>query len=220
MEYEAILPFHFVDNTDLVVLLNSSCSSDPAVDLFSLDELNEKKVSPFVYNESEFQDDVNPDRFLRDSLGIQLPDCNYYFPEPSNFDINPDEDYLSLLHLNIGSLPRNLEGFIEQCISPFKVNFDILGFTETKLTNDIEHLYNIPMYNRYCNNNSRRSGGVAVYVKDGYNCRELTHLKYTEETIETLFVEVNHDFIVGVVYRRPNTDEREFCVNFQTYYCN
>ena len=214
MEYEVVLPFQLVDNADLAVLLNSDSSSDSLVDLISLDELNKKKFSPIVYDEGEFQENVDPDRFLRDSLGLQLPECNYYFPEPSQLEIYPNESYLSLLHLNIGSIPKSLEGFVEQCIFPFQVNFDILGFTETKLTNDIEHLYDIPKYHRYCNNNSRRSGGVAIYVRDVFKCRELPHLRYTEETIETLFIEVNQDIIVGVVYRRPNTDEREFLENF------
>ena len=214
MEYESVLPFQFVDNADLVVLLNSNSSSDAIVNLISLDELNKKNFRPIVCDERGFQDNVDPDRFLRDSLGLQLPECNYYFPEPCDFNINPNEAFLSLLHLNIGSIPKSLEGFFEQCISPFEVNIDIFGFTETKLTNDIEHLYDIPMYNRYCNNNSRRSGGVALYIKDVFKCRELPHLRYTEETIETIFVEVDYDTVVGVVYRRPNTDEREFLDKF------
>ena len=171
MEYESVLPFQFVDNADLVVLLNSNSSSDAIVNLISLDELNKKNFRPIVCDERGFQDNIDPDRFLQDSLGLQLPECNYYFPEPCDFNINPNEAFLSLLHLNIGSIPKSLEGFFEQCISPFEVNIDIFGFTETKLTNDIEHLYDIPMYNRYCNNNSRRSGGVALYIKDVFKCR-------------------------------------------------
>ena len=176
--------------------------------------LNKKIYHPITCDEKDFQENIDPDKFLRDTFGLQLPECNYYFPEPSNFYINLNESYLSLIHLNIGSIPKSLEGFIEQCILPFNVNFDILGFTETKLTDDIENLYDIPNYHRYCNNNSRRSGGVAVYVKDVLKCRELPHLSCTEDSIETIFVEVNNDFIVGVVYRRPNTNERVFLNKF------
>ena len=122
----------------------------------------------------------------------------------------------SVVNLNICSIPGNFDDFLEQCISPLSWRFDAISFCGTKLTCDIDQLYNIPFYTKFCNNRSRQSGGLALYVLDKYDCNVRLDLMYQQETFESLFVEVDCDRLVGVIYRRPNTNPREFLSVFQT----
>lgn len=85
-----------------------------------------------------------------------------------------------------------------------------MGFCETRLTNDIEHLFNIESYTRYSNNLSRHSGGVSLYIKDIFNSSLRGDLTVMEEFMETVFVEIDNNLecniVVGMIYRRPNTN--------------
>ena len=42
----------------------------------------------------------------------------------------------------------------------------VIEICETKMTNDIETLYNIAGYNMYTNNNQSNKDGVALYIKN------------------------------------------------------
>ena len=61
---------------------------------------------------------------------------------------------------------------------PMSWSFDAIGFSETKLTSDIDFIYDIPSYTEFCNNCSRNSGGVALYVLDMYNGHVRSDLMY------------------------------------------
>jgi len=88
-----------------------------------------------------------------------------------------------------------------------------LSFCETKLTTDIQHLFNVPNYNAYTNNLSRQSGGVALYVRNWHDSQLRPELTIMEHCLETLFIEIKNqevNLVVGVVYRRPHTDFKHF----------
>ena len=67
---------------------------------------------------------------------------------------------------------------------------------------------------KFYNNCSRKRGGLALYILDTYCCQVRSDLVYQEGSIESLFVEVDSNCIVGIVYRRPNTNPRDFLVKF------
>ena len=210
MDPEYDFPFQFVDNSDLMLLIGSSEFVSASEEAIPLNELNKMCYNPINSDIDGYLGDVDPDNFLQGSMGLDVPSCEYYFPGTPEFALNLDENTFSVIHLNIGSIPKNLDTFIDQCIAPLNQEFDVLGFCETKLTNDIDQLYDIPRYSRYCNNISRQSGGVALYIRDKYNSNERVDLRYREEPIESIFVEVDGYCIVGVIYRRPNTNVRDF----------
>ena len=122
----------------------------------------------------------------------------------------------SILSFNINSVPLHFEQFSEQCLTGIAHKFDVIALCETKLTDDIQHLYNVPNYNVVNANLSRHSGGLALYVHTShrYIVRHDLNIKY--DSIETLFIEIitNQDNgsnrVVGVIYRRPNTDIKQF----------
>ena len=115
---------------------------------------------------------------------------------------------------NINSIPKNFDTFCNHYIDNRKLTFDIFGFCETKLSSDIEHLYKIPGYIMYTNNNKRNKGGLAIYIRDNYqNVLIRKDLFRSLQDIEAIFLEVivnNKHIIVGMIYRRPTANINVF----------
>ena len=115
--------------------------------------------------------------------------------------------------MNINSISKNLDTFLNSISISNEYNFD-LRFCETKLSDDIENLYDIPGYQKVTLNNTRQSGGLIIYIKDKLNNFEIRNdLKRKLDCIEALFIEIkidNKSVIYGIVYRRPNTNFRTF----------
>ena len=214
MADEYRFPFQLLDDIDFFIHNEGSNETDGESGI-SLSELNRLCYPPINGEGDEYIGDVDPDVFLVNSLGLLVPDCKYYFPDTPEYILSPSHAKgFSVIHLNICSIPRNLDTFIDQCISPLRWRFDAIGFCETRLNNDIEHLYDIPLYTKFCNNHSRNSGGLALYLLDTYDGNVRLDLMYQEESIESLFVEIGCDFVVGVVYGRPNKNPGEFLEKF------
>ena len=49
-----------------------------------------------------------------------------------------------------------------------KGNVDALAFSETRLSEDIESLYDIHAYNRYSNSRNTMGEGVSIYILDRF----------------------------------------------------
>ena len=128
-------------------------------------------------------------------------------------DIKKDD--LTIYSLNINSLPSKFDLFKEHVFSNNKgLPLDIIGICESKLTNDIAHLFPIPNYEMFVNNNSRASGGLALYVNSKH--KEVTlrdDLVRKMEYINTLFIEIKsspRNIICGLIYHKPNSNKVEF----------
>ena len=94
--------------------------------------------------------------------------------------------------------------------------FDILSFVETKITDDIKHLFDIEGYQMYCNCNKRNSGGISLYISETFvNHFERIELRRKNNHIECMFIEIPilnqpKNIIVGSIYHRPNSSGVEF----------
>ena len=153
------LPFRNISDDQLSLLFNDF--TDIAEPIFSFSVLDKIIFINFVHDsnvsDSHLQD-VNPDTFIQNDLYLSNPDCQYTFPGNdlkntlNNYDHN---NTMSVISLNINSLPDHMEEFLDQCLPSLDL-FDILGFTESKLSNDIQHLCSIPNFYCYCNNKSRK----------------------------------------------------------------
>ena len=207
-------PFRNLNDIDFSNLIQGHQSS--VNNGFPISELDSLCYCPIDGEMDAYMEDVDPDNYFVNTLRPSISECKYYFLDAPEYLSAPcQQSCFSLIHLNIGSIPKNLDTFTAQCMSPLKWYFDIVAFTETKLNNEIENLYDIPRYTKFCNNNSRNSGGVALYVLDVYSCHTRPDLIFKDECIESLFVQLADDFLVGVVYRRPNTNPKEFLDKFQ-----
>ena len=89
---------------------------------------------------------------------------------------------------------------------------DIIAFTETWINLDTRELpveYQIAGYKLFhTDRQTRKGGGVAIYVRDNLKCEINKEIK-TERNTETIWIELSdgrEKLITGVIYRPPNLD--------------
>ena len=111
---------------------------------------------------------------------------------------------------NIGSLPKkfvNLKHFLE-CIN---VNFSVLSFTETCLTEYNTSLHNFPGYfHVYKLTDNRRGGGVSMFINNWLNFQERNYIILNLKHIDLVAVEISKEelntkrnVIILPIYRPP-----------------
>ena len=152
-----------------------------------------------------FNKTVNEDKyFLDNELNKLLQDLN----------INCSKDIFSLMHINARTINKNIET-IYQMLSSLRVSFDIIGISETWIS-EPNDLIQIEDYKFICNGRkNRKGGGVGLYIKDdkNYNVRKDLSI-HNEDIMESLFIEIIHqknkNIIVGVIYRAPESDVKFF----------
>ena len=95
------------------------------------------------------------------------------------------------------------------------VNFDIIGLSETWLTETNKDIYNLDGYNHVpLVRPDRIHGGVPLFISTAITYRVLSEISMTNRDIECLFVEIefiNIKMYVGVIYRTPDADIQNFC---------
>ena len=206
-----LLPFHQLSDNEF----------DLVVHEFQFNQVNHRNdfnaahLNNILFNQFNSYDSHNsqncPDNNFFNNYNNSVNQCNYLLPGEINNII--EGNFFSCCHFNINSIPKHFQEFEIECVNT-NSSFDIIGFTETKLTPDIEHLYEIGNYNRYNNSKNRASGGLALYVSEKYPNQYILN-EYTKclDFIESLFVRVEVgkiSIICGVVYHRPGTSTREF----------
>ena len=215
--YNDILPFFSLNQLDFELFVNSeSFNSNCQLSSynFNVEYLNTKCFNQFNANVHSIESSLHPDvNFFNNFDYDYTLECKYHFNDSFNNEEMPTTDQFSILALNINSIPKNLDVFELQFLNNLNYNFDILGFVETKLTKDIEHLYKLNSYNQYTNNNTRNSGGLALYCHSRLEVVVRKDLTVKTACMETLFVEIvsgGKNRIVGLIYRRPNTNKINF----------
>ena len=81
----------------------------------------------------------------------------------------------------------------------------VIGICETKMTNEIETLYNIAGYNMFTNNNQSNKGRVALYIKNSIPLMVKPAQTIIRNGIETILADINTPsgiITVGLVYKR------------------
>ena len=98
------------------------------------------------------------------------------------------------------------------------IEFAILGITKTWLNESNHDLYHIENYDFVENHRTTKSGGrVGLYINDHIRYNLRNDMKIFNEYCESIFIEIeksqfsfDKNIIVGVMYRPPNTDMKEF----------
>ena len=104
--------------------------------------------------------------------------------------ISPFNDTLSLMHLNIRSIPSNLTKLV-QYLSNLNVNFDIIGISETWLNETNKYIYNLNGYNHVpLVRQDRVHGGVALFISASFSYRILNEISIVNKDIECIFIEI------------------------------
>jgi len=166
--------------------------------------------------------DNNPDSNFYCEMSVDLHNiCNSeYFNEDSCNEYLKDRDVgdLALLHANVRSLPKQNDDFVSY-LQNINVKFDVIGLSETWLSDEnCEVQYICSDYNHVKKyRKDKTGGGVSLFIERNLIYKELPDLSNICTSIESLFVEllpVNFEdkkpVVIGVVYRPPNTDMKEF----------
>ena len=185
----------------------------------SIEELNNMIFIPFEINDQNTFSplfEIDPDIQFFNSLANNLSVCDYYLEDSFNkkcTDLHIDQTCFSLLHTNIRSMPKNLT-HLHDYLDLLNIKFSILGISETWLHVGNYENYNISGYQAAHNYRaSRQGGGVSLLIADDLTYIMREDLRVMDAHLECLFIEldgasVNSDrnYVVGVVYRPPNTN--------------
>ena len=187
------------------------------------------RFSNLVFNPFETNDDdcalpfgdIDPDIMYFNEISYKINmNSNYYLENSFNDylkknDIN--EESLSMLHLNIRSIPKNLSTFVSY-ISNINLHFTVLGFTETFLTDDNKSCYELQGFKHLAITKSQSMGhGVSIFIDERFDSELCLSLTLLKEHIECLFVKIEVDnisVIVGIVYRPPNSNLDDYLDDF------
>ena len=127
-----------------------------------------------------------------------------------------EKEYLKAFHLNISSLPFDCSE-LHRLLNNYRINFDIIRITESRLKRSQRALQNIDILNyniEHCPTEST-NGGPLIYVKNDMIYKVRNNLKiYQSEKLESVFIKIiksnNRNIIVGCVYRHPSMEVNEF----------
>lgn len=200
MEIENIFPFHDVDDVELINIINYNSHSFP---LNVLNSLN--------FTSSHVAERPNHDIVNLYQPALYEPVSDYIFHNEFLTQTLPSNS-LKILSYNICSIPKHLDSLSDQYLSSSTTDLDVIGLCETRLNDNICNLYKLGDYIPYFQNKSTQSGGLAMYLHSKFQgevikpvCLQLSH-------IESLFVNVTKpvNFVVGIVYRPPNSSFVDF----------
>jgi hypothetical protein len=190
---------------------------------FTISGLENLVFNPFDMNDEHMFNplqDIDPDVQYYSDIAMlnQANTCNYYVEDSFNNKLQHlSNDCFSLFHINIRSMQHNLDGLL-QYLEILSHSFSIIGLSETWLTVDNHTLFDIPNYKHLkAYRSTRVGGGVSIFVKENLKYQERNDLSIFDDTLETLFIEINKDqlsydknVVIGLIYRPPNTSVSEF----------
>lgn len=118
-----------------------------------------------------------------------------------------NKNFLSALHVNARSIRSKIDD-ISIFLDTAAINFDMLMFTETWLTDD----NNVPSFPGYRSEHlcraDRKGGGVAIYLKEKYTHEKL-ELSVITTDFECLAIKVDK-LVAIVIYRPPQGHKTRF----------
>ena len=165
-------------------------------------------------------------------LDIIDPDTNYFTECDDNFEsfsietLNSSnilkEGTLNIMHHNARSiLSEGRMDDYEHLFGSINNSFHVLAFTESWLKQDNFETVKFNGYNschmirpiNMIDNDNSQGGGISVFVQEHISFKVRDDLNVILPFIETLFIEFivnDKKYMLGTVYRRPNTNSNTF----------
>ena len=168
--------------------------------------------------------DNDPDiNFYNDIQRLYADNSPYLYGDHLNTSLSKlaNQPNFGLYHINIRSLAAHKDE-LAALLKMLNYQFPVVGMTETWLTDITSSLYNIEGYVGEFNNRctGEKGGGVGIFVKSHISYCRREEFCVSDAFTETIFIEFDKDslgtdksVIVGVIYRPPNTDPRQFVLN-------
>ena len=219
---ENIFPFNNIDDENefqLTIQDFGRCSLNTTYQSLYVDS---KIFDPFEINENddniiEYQGELDPDKNYFNQLAHHLSRSSNYYSEDTLNKLICQKDIrsgvFSLLHANIRSLPDNVSSFMSY-MNNINLCFSVIGFSETWLSPFTIDTYGMNGYNHVgLTRTAGKGGGVSLYIAEKLAYTELPELGIVDDCIECVFARVHINgqaYIVGVVYRPPNSNVMDF----------
>ena len=213
-----IFPYNGIANDDEFAS-TISCTT------LSLNYLSDKLFVPFELNDFDHladlcNEDIDPDIQFFNTFNQHIARCNYHTNESFTKEIQPSamkQKLFSLCHINIRSVRKNLPAF-ENFMDILQYEFQIIGLSETWLSDMDCDLYNFRNFHMIEKHRSSQSGGgVAICLNREIEYKTRSDLDVFNDHMESVYVEIDKcnfstdkDIIIGTIYRRPNSDIRIF----------
>ncbi|XP_041463802.1 uncharacterized protein LOC121414811 [Lytechinus variegatus] len=158
-----------------------------------------------------------------DNFETILPSSKYFTIDKFKNGFVNDNSF-SLFHMNIRSINKNFD-HLNILLQELATKFSVVGLSETWLS-DNSNLYSLPGYHNpivNCRQN-KTGGGVALFISSTLEYHLTPDLNVMNQSLETVFVEVvipgQSNFIVGVVYRPPQSSVENFTDELQDLLSN
>ena len=169
-------------------------------------------MESYNLNPSNFSS-INPDQML---LNHQIHTFYYSSNRFKQLQNSLSEENvkssLSIFHNNVRSLKRNLENLKVQLLDQLDFHFNIIGITETKITNSSELNFKtqIPGYEFEYVPTPLASGGVGMYIDNTLEYIVLE--KCANDAFQALWIEIincnKKNIICGIIYCQHNDPNR------------
>ena len=171
-----------------------------------------------IQKNSDVQGKVSTD--TEDSLvDVLLNDCNYVDLDSirNTFDDSKNVKYFNIMQWNTRSLMANHTNLKNMLtiLGDSNINFGAIICNETHLNNIKESQIQLHGYNYIGNNRqTKKGGGVGIYVQDKFDCKERKDLEiFLEGRFESCVVETHHGgkpLLIVSIYKPPSSNTVEF----------
>ena len=159
-----------------------------------------------------------------------LKSCSYLVEDSFNkkcLELRNESDLFSVIHLNARSIPKNFDNFLT-FLENVEIQFTAIGVSETWLNETNQNLYGIKGYSQVNNYRPEKRGGrFSLFFNESLEYCRRNDLSFINNSIESICVDIsphpltqNKCVTLGVIYRPPNTDVRNFLENMSTILAN
>ena len=131
-------PFSMLNNSELEIVLFENDLVNQNYFIYNQNKITFNQFCSDVHNVFK---DLDPDTNFFTKIRDICSQCDYYFAD--SLDIINNKDNLSIFSLNINSISKNFDCFINTFFNNPDIKFDILGLNESKLTDEIENIFEI-----------------------------------------------------------------------------
>ena len=204
--------------------MQNDCTSSALPEDPQLQNLNSKILNSCLSSNSNnclFNNDV-ADSIIELSTNKIKPSQYYHLGNPFPFQQNEQHNSqignpLFLLHINIRSLPKNLDNLNHHLLQLLPSLPDVICLTEIKIKNNPLANINLPGYdNLKFSPAIKIAGGAGIYVSNEYisyitGINELNLAGDCEDIwINIKKQNTNQYFVIGVIYRHPSGNVTNF----------
>ena len=223
--FNNVFPFNNLkDSNDFIAAISENWFNDPLPNVTEMGVLtfNLFDLDNDEHRSTRVLEDADPDtNFFKETLNKTAAKCYITLEEEFNniynhYNLSSDR-LLSLLHLNVRSIAKNLD-HLRNYLKLLTHEFAIIGFTETWFNDVTVSRYKLENYNQVSNyRRTKKGGGVTLSIHKSITFKERQEWKVLNPDIETVFAELEKTFfktprnvLIGVIYRPPNSDVNSF----------